>query len=119
MIRWIGFVAVGLLGLVACGGPSDEDCLKDRECASDRWVAEADAYCAPHIERYAKYSHKWTTGFLGMKFDRITLVGPKYREVRFVGDKVEFQNGFGAWQRMDYSCIYDPKNESVIQVDVW
>ena len=35
-----------------------------------------------------------------------------------IGDQVQFQNGFGAWQRMCYNCTYDPLNERVKSVDV-
>ena len=44
---------------------------------------------------------------------------PRYNALKFTGNKVEFQNGFGAWQRMSYECTYDPVDEVVIDVRVW
>ena len=43
-----------------------------------------------------------------------------YRErskVTYVGDKIKFQNGFGAWQFATYACDYDPIADDVLNVD--
>lgn len=61
---------------------------------------------------------RWTTGFLERKFDRVAVMPPAHTKLAFVGDKAEFQNGFGAWQRVRYTCIYDPLSESVTSVTV-
>lgn len=118
-ICWLATLAI-LVVLVACG-KSAEDCLKDLDCVADKtdWWSGADVRCASHIEARASYSARWTEGFLEWKFDRVALQPPEYKTLRFTGNKVEFQNGFGAWRRMDYVCFYDPVDEAVIGVDVW
>ena len=96
-------------------------CLQDIDCVAENltWGSEADVYCSDHIEDYARYSHEWTDGFGEKKFNRVIIMPPDYLTVKFVGDKVRFQNGFGAWQRMRYTCVYDPLNNSVVEVEVW
>ena len=32
------------------------------------------------------------------------------------GDKLKFQNGFGAWANVIYMCVYDMKNKEVVRV---
>ena len=36
----------------------------------------------------------------------------------YIGDKIRFQNGFGAWQDMIYECDYDPSTKSAMDVRV-
>ena len=36
--------------------------------------------------------------------------------ITYRGDKIKFQNGFGAWSWYIYECDYDLKNEKVIDV---
>jgi len=35
-----------------------------------------------------------------------------------VGDKIKFQNGFGAWRPMTYFCAFDTASETVVSVHV-
>jgi hypothetical protein len=35
----------------------------------------------------------------------------------YVGDDLKFQNGFGAWAQMTYSCIFDPATKTVLPVE--
>jgi hypothetical protein len=98
----------------------DEKCLRDLDCAAGKsdWFFDADAECAPYIEALAQYRAKWTEGFFENKFSHVGL-RPRYDSLRFTGNKVEFQNGFGAWQQMDYACFYNPLTKTVIDVKVW
>lgn len=34
----------------------------------------------------------------------------------YIGDKIQFQNGFGAWQTHIYECDYNPATESALSV---
>ena len=102
--------------------PASKDlaCLEDVQCVSGRtdWLSAADVYCDGPIEDLAQYSAKWTDGFFENKFHSVRLMPPDYRTVTYVGDKVQFQNGFGAWMNMDYTCVFDPLNNQVIDVNV-
>ncbi len=117
---WVLSGVLVLMILAACG-KSAEDCLQDLECVANNteWRAEADVRCASEVAARAKYTARWTDGFLENKFSRVSLQPPEYKTLRFTGDKVEFQNGFGAWMRMDYACFYDPVEKTVVGVDVW
>ena len=97
----------------------DEACLMDADCIRDKtsWLSRAGFFCSPHIEDQAAYSHEWTDGFIEPKFSRF-VARPDRNAVHYFGDKLKFQNGFGAWQRMSYSCLYDPINERVLDVNV-
>lgn len=96
----------------------DEQCLRDKGCAADRtdWMSEAEVYCGRRIENLARYSYEWTDGWLEPKFDRL-IVAFDHSSILYQGSKVRFQNGFGAWQRMQYNCRYDPINDRVLDVE--
>ena len=96
----------------------DEQCLRTKGCAADRtgWKIDAQVYCRPQIENLARYSYEWTDGWTESKFDRL-IVAFDHKSILYQGSKVNFQNGFGAWQRMRYSCRYDPINELVLEVE--
>ena len=96
----------------------DEQCLHTRGCAADRtdWMSEAEVYCGRQIEDLAHYSYEWTDGWLEPKFDRL-IVAFDHKSILYQGSKVRFQNGFGAWQRMQYNCRYDPITERVLSVE--
>lgn len=51
-----------------------------------------------------------------MKFASFRWQGKEKSALSYVGDKVEFQNGFGAYQAMNYTCDYDPVHKRVLGV---
>lgn len=81
-------------------------CTKSKlECAGDKNLAAADVFCPPQIERLASYTVKWTdSGFFEQKFSGYRWRNEAGGEVTYVGDKVQFQNGFGAYVPMIYEC---------------
>lgn len=101
------------------GLSKDEQCMRNAQCAVDRthWTSGADVYCREHIQNYAKYDYEWTDGWAEPKFDRI-VVQSDGKAIRYLGSSLKFQNGFGAWQRMRYSCLFDPINDIVYDVSV-
>lgn len=134
IVLGIGFVVVVVVASpdTETGGPvpvapavptpnlsKDEACLRDADCIRDKtsWQSRAEIYCGRYIEDQALYSHEWTDGWAESKFSRFAteLDG---KAIRYFGDKLKFQNGFGAWQRMSYSCLYDPINERVLDANV-
>ena len=68
------------------------------------------------VERLAKYSFEWTDGVLGSKFTHFRWLNKEKGTVTFIGDKIKFQNGFGAWGNYIYECDFDPKSNVVIDV---
>lgn len=91
---------------------SKADCLKSADCIFEKYVIDAEVYCPKYIQRYAQYDYKWTDGLLGYKFTKVSVVSGGV--VRFYGDSLQFQNQYGAWSNVVYSCDFDTVNESVI-----
>ena len=83
-------------------------CRENLKCWGMKHNADAILNCIPLIERLAKYGYEWTDSLLGTKFDAYQWKNRHAGTLIYSGDKVKFQNGFGAWQRMNYWCSYDP-----------
>ena len=71
--------------------------------------------CPGHVERLAQYTHRWTDGFLEPKFSHSRPTGNP-NVVTYLGDRIEFQNGFGAWQPHVYECDLNVVTEQVVAV---
>ena len=67
----------------------------------------ANLLCRRRVEDAAQYDFRWTDGLLGTKFEAVDALGGE--TVDFIGDAVEFENGFGAWQRHRYACTVWPE----------
>ena len=95
---------------------SDSDCKKTLQCWGDKHNIAAAFSCDDYVEKLAKYSSKWTDGLLDPKFGHFRWKDKTKGIVTFIGDKIQFQNGFGAWQNYIYECDYDPVTEKVLSV---
>lgn len=96
---------------------SDAECIKSLECWGEKHSITADIVCKPAVEKLAKFSSKWTDGTLETKFSRYGWADQKAGTLRYVGDKIQFQNGFGAMQNYTYTCFFDPRTGSVMDVE--
>ena len=67
------------------------------------------------IERHAKYDFEWD-GW--NKYQYFSWQNKEEGIISFKGDAIKFQNGFGVFQRMNYSCVYDTLNKVVKEVIV-
>lgn len=102
------------------GQPTDEEkkaseekaCRQDLQCWGDKHAMEATFACQPLIERRAKYDYQWTDGWLGTKLPRFRWQDRKAGTLSYTGDKIKFQNGFGAWQHAVYWCHFDPAKKT-------
>lgn len=95
---------------------SDAECMKDLQCWGDRQSISASVRCQEPIEKLAKYSHKWTDGVLEPKMSHFRWANKEKGQVTVIGDKIQFQNGFGAFQNHIYECDYDPTLQAVLAV---
>lgn len=88
----------------------NEACRKDLDCWSGRYKDDAQMACYPLIEEHARYDYEWDSWY---RPDFSKVVWKKKPEgiLAYWGEDIKFQNGFGAWRRMTYWCIYDPKSE--------
>lgn len=95
----------------------EANCKTDLQCWGDKHSIKASFACRPHVERLAKYQFEWTDGWLDSKFSRFKWKDKARGQLTYVGDKIKFQNGFGAWQFAIYTCDYDPLADVVLNVD--
>lgn len=79
---------------------------------------EAELLCQRQVEAHAKYQFRWTDGWTTSKFDR-RLAQKRTGFIELAGSKIEFQNGFGAWSGHAYRCVYDPRFNVMIEIEVW
>ncbi|MCY1210824.1 hypothetical protein D9M69_142590 [compost metagenome] len=91
-------------------------CKSDLQCWGDKHAIAAGIACAPEVEKLAKYSHKWTDGMMETKFPRFRWANKDHSAITYIGDKIQFQNGFGAMQNHLYQCDFDPLAKQVVGV---
>jgi ribosomal protein L12E/L44/L45/RPP1/RPP2 len=88
----------------AAAAETEAKCQADEACSADRAIIAAGILCRDRIERLARYSVRWTDGWLETKFSRYEWLDFNKKIIAVYGDKAEFQNGFGAFQRAIYRC---------------
>lgn len=101
----------------AAAAVENESCRKDLQCLGDKLLIKASFACAPMVERLAQYQHEWTDGMLEAKFSRFRWKDKNSGVMTFLGDRIKFQNGFGAWQFHIYTCDFDTMGERVLSVN--
>jgi hypothetical protein len=95
----------------------DAACKAELQCWAEKHHIAATIACRPRIERLSKWQFEWTDGWLESKFSRFKWKDQAKGLVVYVGDRIKFQNGFGAWQYAVYKCVYDPTNDAVLDVE--
>lgn len=95
---------------------SDAECRKTLQCWAERHNATAAVRCSPLVERLAKNNFEWTDGILEPKFSHYRWKNQATGEVTYLGDKIKYQNGFGAWIFHTYECDLDGTGERVTDV---
>lgn len=95
-----------------------DKCNGDLDCIADRLTFTAGFLCEGKIERLAKYDFKWTDGLLEPKFSRYRIKDREKRIIAVFGDKIQFQNGFGAMQNHIYECDIAADSNTVVGVKV-
>ena len=94
----------------------DMTCRMDLQCWGDKHSLEATFACQGYVESLALHTHEWTDGFLESKFSHFRWSDSSKGVVTYMGDKIMFQNGFGAWVPHRYWCDYDALNKQVLDV---
>lgn len=89
-------------------------CMTDLQCLGDKGTIAAGLRCPEHIEKLAKGAVRWTDGTLEPKFSRFRWKDEKAGVITFFGDKAQFQNGFGAYINVIYSCDLAMKQDSKV-----
>jgi hypothetical protein len=91
-------------------------CAADLKCIAEKNISYASVRCNGQIERLAKNDFQWTDRWYERKFDRYHAKKDDNSVITYAGDKIKFQNGFGAWIWHMYFCDYDVKNDRVLDV---
>lgn len=91
-------------------------CRKELNCWAEKTLVSASVNCVKPVERLAKYNARWTDGTFDLKFSHYRWKDQAKGTVTYIGDKVEFQNGFGAYQKHIYECDFNPSTETVLDV---
>ena len=70
-------------------------------------IGRVHALCGPAVERLASNTYRWLAGgFFDWKFTH-TRATDDPNVTTYLGDGIEFQNGFGTWVRHVYECDFD------------
>lgn len=101
----------------------DAECRKDLKCWAEKGTVAASVYCRDQIEKLANYSMKWTDAWYEPKFSHYRWSRKDQNGrgiVTYLGDKAQFQNGFGAYQNVIYTCdiIPEDKDHTIFDVSV-
>ena len=91
---------------------------RDLQCVGDKGVVPAGFYCRRAVEHEALHSVRWTDGTFESKFSRFRWAAQGAGAVTFVGDRAEFQNGFGAYTPVVYECDFSSDMKTVLAVRV-
>lgn len=98
-------------------GDWKDSCRRNFKCWTDQHDLYAVTACETAVERTAKYEYRWENGWTEPKFHTL-----KWSEaagtITFGGTKIAMQNGFGAWRKMKYVCIYDPIDRRIVDLAV-
>lgn len=91
----------------------DERCARELKCYAEKNLVRVSVVCDSMVERLAKNDFEWTSGWFGLKFSNYKWRNQKGQVVTYIGDKIKFQNGFGAWINHIYECDFDGKKDRI------
>ncbi len=94
----------------------------DPKALSDKFGNQADAECSSKADDYlrsiAKHEFKWNgdaQGFLAYKFDKFSLRSLGDGLLTEISSKAELSNGFGAFDSIQFYCVYNVKTDKVVR----
>ena len=93
-----------------------QECKKTIECWGKNFATIATYKCKDVIETRSHYAYKWTDSFFGSKLKQFRWGNKQKYTITYIGDTIQFQNKYGAWENKIYFCEYDPFTESVVSV---
>jgi hypothetical protein len=95
-----------------------QKCKAELQCWGDKYLLKASFACDDLIPKMAKFTYEWTDSIFEPKLSMFRWKDAKKGTVTYLGDKIRFQNGFGAWQDIIYECDYNPFTETIMDVRV-
>jgi len=94
------------------------ECKKELSCWAEKHDGAAIIAGQRLIEKAAKFDHRWTDSLLEKKITHYKWHNKPKGQIVFMGDRLQFQNAYGAWQNMKYAIIYDPTAQTILGIDV-
>ena len=79
-------------------------CASNSKCWAEKHMIDAIQLCLEPIENLSKYSFEWTDEFLERKFDQYVWRDQSKGLITYKGDKIRFQNMYGAMENHVYEC---------------
>lgn len=123
--QWAGAVVIGASLYAwqqdAKKSPADKQkeeaaCKADLTCWAERRAMTSGLKCKEPIERLARFAIRWTDGTLEPKMRAYKWADQKRGTVTYVGDRLQMQNAYGAWQNVVYECDFDVDKNEVVDV---
>lgn len=96
-------------------------CRQDFQCWGEKARINKEGACKRAIENMARFDTRWTDdGWLEYKFEHFKWKNKSKGIITLMGDKLQLQNGFGAWRKVRYECDVDPmEHNGVIDVRIF
>ncbi|MEM7523313.1 MAG: hypothetical protein AAF360_06080 [Pseudomonadota bacterium] len=91
------------------------ECAGDAPCYYDKVAYLADRRCKTMIEGFAQYDARWGDG---SPFSRAGWADDEKKVLNLLGDNAQFQNGFGAFARVGYSCTFNAHARRALNAQV-
>jgi hypothetical protein len=92
----------------------EQRCAQDLRCTAEKALPIATVKCTSAVERLAKNNFEWIDKWHEQKFSHYRWKNNNTLIVTYVGDKIKYHNGFGAWFLSVYECDFDIKGERVV-----
>ena len=118
------FVAVVLIseGILPAKKSSKSDiesaCAADLQCWGNRAIDVGSRQCKQSIEKEAIADIRWTDSFGRPAFMQLAWHNKGAKTITLFGDELLFQNRYGAYIRMTYSCVVDVFGQKVLAHNV-
>lgn len=94
---------------------AEAGCRDDALCWYKRHNLDADLRCARAVESLAQYEVEWTDSLFGKrKFERVAWADKGAGALILMGSSIKMQNGFGAWRKVSYSCVYSTATSAAV-----
>ena len=97
----------------------EQECLSDLQCAGDKFQSTAGVYCKPMIEGQIKVLAKWDYKIDDAPFLQFGWADLDKKQILYLEGSARLQNGFGAWKRISYSCIFDIATKRPVSTELY
>lgn len=93
----------------------ETQCVADLKCLAERHLISANSECRVPIERLGRYDSRWDKSVFEPRFSHYRWKDQAQGIVTYIGDRISFQNGFGAWMPHTYECDFNTKSRAAIE----